>query len=164
MGAKHDKHKTADVASSIHHSGHNTKEISAASKQVNTKANTTIAAASSASLQSKPERAVQNFRLVWLDANIDETKEGFKNSFTELRKIVVALETFTDAGRCIEYLKTIDDQKIFLITSGSLGQKTVPLIHNMAQLDTIFVFCSDKDRHEGWAKEWSKVEGVHDSR
>ncbi|CAF3436874.1 unnamed protein product [Rotaria socialis] len=31
----------------------------------------------------------------------------------------------------------------------------------MAQLDTIFVFCINKDRHKVWAKDWSKVEGVH---
>ncbi|CAF3363654.1 unnamed protein product, partial [Rotaria socialis] len=63
--------------------------------------------------------------------------------------------------QCIEYLKRIDGQKIFLITSGSLGQKTVPLIHDMVQVDTIFVFCINKDRHKVWAKDWSKVEGVH---
>jgi hypothetical protein len=33
----------------------------------------------------------------------------------------------------------------------------------MVQLDTIFVFCSNKDQHKVWVKEWSKVEGVHGS-
>ncbi|CAF4710590.1 unnamed protein product, partial [Rotaria socialis] len=31
----------------------------------------------------------------------------------------------------------------------------------MVQVDTIFVFCINKDRHKVWAKDWSKVEGVH---
>ncbi|CAF2113552.1 unnamed protein product, partial [Rotaria magnacalcarata] len=115
----------------------------------------------STALRAPRSRFVQNYLVVWLDANIDEKKEHFQKSLVELRKIVVTLDLFTDVEQCIEYLKCIDGQKVFLITSGSLGQKAVPLIHNMAQLDTIFVFCINKDRHKVWAKEWPKVEGVH---
>ncbi|CAF3089457.1 unnamed protein product [Rotaria socialis] len=132
-------------------------------KQTQATTNAT-AVASSTSFRARPRRVVQNFVLVWLDAHIDEKKEDFRNSFTELRKLVVTLETFTEVNSCVEYLKSISDQKIFLIVSGSFGQTMVPFIHNMTQLDTIFVFCSNKDRHKVWAKEWSKVEGVHGSR
>ncbi|CAF3681272.1 unnamed protein product [Rotaria socialis] len=131
-------------------------------KQTQATTNAT-AVASSTSFRARPRRVVQNFVLVWLDAHIDEKKEDFRNSFTELRKLVVTLETFTEVNSCVEYLKSISDQKIFLIVSGSFGQTMVPFIHNMTQLDTIFVFCSNKDRHKVWAKEWSKVEGVHGS-
>ncbi|CAF2111658.1 unnamed protein product [Rotaria magnacalcarata] len=132
-------------------------------KQTQATTNATVAA-SSTNFRARPRRVVQNFVLVWLDAHIDEKKEDFRNSFTELRKIVVTLETFTEVDQCIEYLKSINDQKIFLIISGSVGQTMMPLIHKMTQLDTIFVFCSNKDRHKVWAKGWPKVEGVHGSR
>jgi Tfp pilus assembly protein PilF len=47
-----------------------------------------------------------------------------------------------------------------MIISGSLGQHIVPRVHNMSQVDSIFIFCGNKKRHEQWTKEWSKVKGV----
>ncbi|CAF1470743.1 unnamed protein product [Rotaria magnacalcarata] len=160
----HNDKKKSGVGSSIASSGHDTKTKSTTSKQNTEKTTTTTAAASSTALRARGSRIVQNYLVVWLDAYIDEKKEHFQRCIIELRKIVVKLDLFTDVEQCIEYLKRIDGQKVFLITSGSLGQKTVPLIHNMAQLDTIFVFCINKDRYKVWAKDWPKVEGVHGTR
>ncbi|CAF3342572.1 unnamed protein product [Rotaria socialis] len=121
-------------------------------------------ATSTEAFQPRPRRMVQNFLLVWLDANIDEGMEDFQKSLAELRKIFVTVEPFTDVDQCVDYLTSIDDQKIYLITSASLGQMTVPLIHDITQLDKIFVLCSNKDEHKVWANECSKVRGIYDSR
>ncbi|CAF2035609.1 unnamed protein product, partial [Rotaria magnacalcarata] len=106
---------------------------------------------------------VQNFLLVWLDANIDERKEDFQKSLTKLRNIVVTVEPFTDVDQCVDYLTSIDDQKVYLITTASTGKTIVPLIHEITQLDKIFVFYSNTDSHKAWAKEWSKVRDIYDS-
>jgi len=42
-------------------------------------------------------RIVQNYLLIWLDANSDESKEDFKKSLQQLRHIVASITTFTDA-------------------------------------------------------------------
>ena len=47
-----------------------------------------------------------------------------------------------------------------MIISGALGQHIVPRVHNLTQVDSIFIFCSNKKRHEEWAKDWSKIKGV----
>ena len=47
-----------------------------------------------------------------------------------------------------------------MIISGALGQHIVPVVHNMSQVDSIFIFCSNKQYHEQWTKEWSKIKGV----
>jgi tetratricopeptide (TPR) repeat protein len=47
-----------------------------------------------------------------------------------------------------------------MIISGSLGQHIVPRVHNMSQVDSIFIFCGNKQYHEQWTKEWSKIKGV----
>ncbi|CAF4587702.1 unnamed protein product, partial [Rotaria socialis] len=112
---------------------------------------------SSEDFRARPRRIVQNFLLVWLDANIDERKEDFEKSLAKLRNIAVTVEPFTDADQCVDYLTSVDDQKIYLITSASLGQMTVPLIHDITQLDKIFVLCSNKDEHKVWENECSKV-------
>ncbi|CAF1289686.1 unnamed protein product [Rotaria magnacalcarata] len=154
-----DKNKSSTASSSTS-AEYSENVVSAASKQATT--STTITA-SSEDFRARPRRIVQNFLLVWLDANIDEKKEDFRKSLTELRKIFVSIEPFTDVDQCVDYLTSIHDQKIYLITSASLGQTTVPLIHDIAQLNTIFVFCSNKDEHKLWAKEWAKVRDIHDS-
>ena len=51
-------------------------------------------------------------------------------------------------------------QEAFVISSGALGQHLVFDIHNMAQVHTIYIFCDNKQLHEGWANEWPKIEGV----
>jgi tetratricopeptide (TPR) repeat protein len=47
-----------------------------------------------------------------------------------------------------------------MIISGSVGQHIVPRVHNMSQVDSIFIFCGNRKRHEQWAKEWPKIKGV----
>jgi Tfp pilus assembly protein PilF len=47
-----------------------------------------------------------------------------------------------------------------MIISGSFGQQIVPHVHKMSQVDSIFIFCSNKKYHEQWAKDWAKIKGV----
>ncbi|CAF3328453.1 unnamed protein product [Rotaria socialis] len=155
-----DKSKSS-TASSATCAEYSANVFSVVSKQAITSATVET---SSEDFRARPRRIVQDFLLVWLDANIDEGKEDFQKSLAQLRKIFVTVEPFTDVDQCVDYLTSIDDQKIYLITSVSLGQTTVPLIHDIAQLDTIFVFCSNKDEHKFWANECSKVRGIYDSR
>ena len=44
--------------------------------------------------------------------------------------------------------------------SGSLGQHIVPTVHDMSQVDSIFIFCDNKEHQEEWTKNWFKVKGV----
>ncbi|CAF4226340.1 unnamed protein product, partial [Rotaria sordida] len=101
-------------------------------------------------------RIVQNFLLIWLDANIDESKKDFKYSLAQLRRIVTSIRTYTDAEECMQFMKEIKEEKIFLIISGSLGQHIVPKIDGWTQLDSIYVYCSNQSIHEQWAKTMSK--------
>ena len=80
---------------------------------------------------------------------------------TQLRSIVNDINIFTQPDACIQFLNEINDQKVFLIVSGTFGQHLVPQIHELPQLDTIYIFSGYKVRHEQWAKEWVKVKGVH---
>ncbi|CAF0987490.1 unnamed protein product [Adineta steineri] len=52
-------------------------------------------------------------------------------------------------------------ERVFVITSGSLGQHLVPEIHGMPQLEAVYIFCGDKSRHEGWTQNWTKIKGVY---
>ena len=57
----------------------------------------------------------------------------------------VCLLTFADIDECINFITDIKDEKVILITSGSLGQQITPCIHEIPQLDSIYVFLTDKN-------------------
>ncbi|CAF3374226.1 unnamed protein product, partial [Rotaria sp. Silwood2] len=112
----------------------------------------------------RPRRARQNlssFVLIWLDATFNEFEDYFKNSLQHLRQIVPSITTFTDAEECITFISEIKGEKVYLIVSGSLGQHIIPKIHAWSQLESVYIFCSNKSVHERWAEEWPKVKSVY---
>jgi tetratricopeptide (TPR) repeat protein len=105
-------------------------------------------------------KMVQNILLIWLDNNIDDNSTNCRNTITQLRCAVNTIKIFTDAQECIEFLESSDNEKACMIISGSLGQHMVSRVHNMSQVDSIFIYCDNKQHHEQWAKEWYKIKGV----
>ncbi|CAF3673503.1 unnamed protein product [Rotaria sordida] len=115
----------------------------------------------SGALLQPARRIIQNFLLVWLDVNIDESKEDFQNTLKQLRRIVASVTTFTDAQQCFDYLSGITKEKAFMIVSGSLGQKIAPEMEAIPQLETVYVFCSNQSYHEQWTNKVPKIKGVY---
>ncbi|CAF4143838.1 unnamed protein product, partial [Adineta steineri] len=103
---------------------------------------------------------MQNVLLIWLDSNIDETNNDCQNTITHLRRTINDTNTFTDGDQCFEFIQKISDKKACMIISGSLAQLIVPRVHNMPQIDSIFIFRDNEKHHEQWAKEWAKIKGI----
>jgi tetratricopeptide (TPR) repeat protein len=102
-----------------------------------------------------------NFLLIWVAADIDLSKEDYQDTLTQLRSVMDDVNVFLRPDQCIQFLNTMDDKKAFVIISGPLARQLVPNIHSMPQLDAIYIFCENKFQLEQWAKEWTKVKGVH---
>ena len=107
------------------------------------------------------QRILQNFLLIWLDAKLDESNEQCQKNLKQLRSIINTIYTFQELNSCVHFLDQITDEKVFLIVSGALGESIMSTIHDKSSLDTIYVFCENKGRHEGWTKQWSKIKGIH---
>jgi hypothetical protein len=101
---------------------------------------------------------VQNVLLIWLDTSIDEKNSDCQKILAQLRRIINAVNTFTGSDECIDFIS--NNEKVCMIISGTLGQLFVPLVHNMSQVDSIFIFCGNREGHEQWAKEWPKIKRV----
>ncbi|CAF1513815.1 unnamed protein product [Adineta steineri] len=133
------------------------------SVQTNTQANTKHVANFSmdavANRRMNMQR-MQNVLLIWLDNNINENNADCSNTIKQLKRVVNNVNTFTDGEQCVEFIQTINNNKVCMIVSGSLGQHIVPHVHEMSQVDTIFIFCSNQEWHKQWAKEWPKIKGV----
>ncbi|CAF1339646.1 unnamed protein product [Rotaria sp. Silwood1] len=53
-----------------------------------------------------------------------------------------------------DYLTDLTDEKISFIVSDAFGQHIVPLIHEIPQIKSIYVFCGvNKSNYEAWAKD-----------
>ncbi|CAF1358544.1 unnamed protein product [Adineta steineri] len=103
---------------------------------------------------------MQNVLLIWLDNNIDKNNEDCQNTITQLRRAVNEISIYTDVDQCLEFIQTIIDKKVCMIIPGYFGQHIVPRVHNMPGVDSIFVFCGNKNHHEQWIKDWPKIKGV----
>ncbi|CAF5010037.1 unnamed protein product [Rotaria sp. Silwood1] len=106
-------------------------------------------------------RERQNSLLVWLDTDFDESKDNYKISTQHLRNILETVTTFTDIDECIDFLSDIENENVFMIISGALGQHLIPVIQECSQLTSIYVLCDNQSTHQEWTKTIPKVKGVY---
>ena len=105
---------------------------------------------------------MQNLVLVWLDASLaDPNNSDCQHTINELRHVVSTINKFVCSKECINFLMSARNGKIAMIVSGTLGQRTMPLIHSIPHLSSIYVFCADRARHALWATAWPKIKGVY---
>ena len=114
--------------------------------QGNTNTNSPITTSSSTNIlvpSVSHRRILQNFRLVWLDSNTDQTKnDDFINIIGQLRQVVYDLTRFIDIDACIEFIRNVRNEKIFLICSGELGETIIPRYSSYDnQVNAIYIFC-----------------------
>ncbi|CAF3331935.1 unnamed protein product, partial [Rotaria sp. Silwood2] len=138
--------------------GKNSKEMISKST---TGATGSTGASSTAMLPSK--RITGNYLVIWADGNINLANEDCQHTLTQLRDVVNQVNTCTTAEECIQSLQENSEEISFVISSGALGQHLVPDIHGMPKLDAIYIFCGNKQRQEAWARNWTKIKGVHTS-
>ncbi|CAF1298353.1 unnamed protein product [Rotaria sp. Silwood1] len=108
-------------------------------------------------------RMVQNYVVIWVDGSIDEPNKDCQNTLEQLRNVVKEIKFCKTSTKCIEILNDMNNKRVCVIASGSLGQHLVPQIHDMPQLDSIYIFCGNESRHKEWAQNWSKIQNVSTS-
>jgi len=101
---------------------------------------------------------LETFSLLWLDAAVD-TREENRQAQIQLRNIINHLKTFDDENDCQRYILSISPQdRIVLIVSGRLGQIIVPRLHQLRQIISIYIYCTNKQANEQWSKQFTKVQ------
>ncbi|CAF3972062.1 unnamed protein product [Adineta steineri] len=116
---------------------------------------------SSSDIRQPRQRTAQNYFLVWVDASIDEGNKEYQDALTQLKNVVNDVNLCTQPDQCIQLLNQVDNERAFVVISGYLGQHLVPQIHDISQLDAIYIFCGNKSRYEEWTQNWTKIKGVH---
>ncbi|CAF2114193.1 unnamed protein product [Rotaria magnacalcarata] len=108
-------------------------------------------------------RTVENYLVVWVDANIDLNNSDCQHVLAQLRGVVNQVSTCTTAAECTKLLNDNKAETTFVISSGALGQHLLPDIDSLSKLNAVYVFCSSKQFHEEWIKNWKKIKGLYTS-
>ena len=96
--------------------------------------------------------------LIWLDQTFDEVR----NSFHLFQSLINTIQFFSNIDHHVGNLSMrLSMGKLFIITSGNLGEILVPTIETKSQIVAIYVYCNQRKHHEEWAKDYSKVKGVY---
>ncbi|CAF1368394.1 unnamed protein product [Adineta steineri] len=100
------------------------------------------------------------YSLIWLDALVNSSQEN-RRAQKQLRTSINHLLSFEDDQLCFDYLKSREkDDRIIFIVSGQFGQTFIPKIVHFRHIIAIYVYCFNKDFHQQWAKNYSKIKGV----
>ncbi|CAF1273754.1 unnamed protein product [Adineta ricciae] len=98
------------------------------------------------------------YKLHWLDQNAKDDiylqkqlNEFFNNELTIFDNII-------DYNENIRLLA--DEERVILIVSGYFGKELVPTVNNLSQVLAIYVYCSNRDLHLQWTKNYKKVRAV----
>lgn len=86
--------------------------------------------------------------LVWLLSNTIKSTLDFENSIRQLQQAIDTINWFTNFEQCIDFVQKNTDDTIYLIVSNDLGQSTVPHIHDMSQLNYIYMLGKSNRKHK----------------
>ncbi|CAF3070447.1 unnamed protein product, partial [Rotaria sp. Silwood2] len=96
-----------------------------------------------------------DINFVWYDndQNMNEVKSNLEN------KINFKINYYTNLEVCIDYVESIQwkMQRIFFITSASCSNDIIPRIHNLRQIDSIFLMSNEDIDIE---EKYSKIIGI----
>ncbi|CAF4885883.1 unnamed protein product [Rotaria sp. Silwood1] len=104
---------------------------------------------------------VENVILVWLDSSLEKQTESNKSLINQFYRVTGIVKTFSNVNECFNFINSIEYEKIFLIVSGSLGRQISPLIENLDQLYSTYIFCGNQASHEEWSKQYKKIKSIH---
>jgi tetratricopeptide (TPR) repeat protein len=104
----------------------------------------------------------ESISLIWFDPNIG-SREDTEQTKQQLRLINDYVIFRTDLEQCISLIQSINNEKIFLITSGSRALELLPVISALSQIDSIFIYCMKIDRYQHLISDYSKTIGIYNN-
>lgn len=105
-------------------------------------------------------RLAQSFILIWVDSTANEADPNIKKILKIIYQAVNLVKIYQDPNLCYGFLKTLTEEKVFLIVAGPLTQTLIPRVHPLIVVDKIFVFCGAKTKYEALTKTWPKIKIV----
>ncbi|CAF1636205.1 unnamed protein product [Adineta ricciae] len=90
----------------------------------------------------------ENITLIWFDTNIQIDSPDIQLTKRKLKEINNDTLVFTDINLCIQRIESIKSKKIFLVVSGMSADTLLSKVHNLCQIDSVFIFCMKKSKYD----------------
>jgi len=107
-------------------------------------------------LPSEVPENKEDIQLIWLDGNMNDSSDYLLTQ-TMLLEFNPAAQFYSNFDRCLDLIKSIKDEQIFLIVSGAFARRILSQIHNHQPLVAIFIFCANRQNHELLMQEFNKI-------
>lgn len=77
-----------------------------------------------------------------------------------LQKVVGSINQFLDVDNCVNFLRNIHTKNACIVMSGLFTEETMSVIHDCRQVNSIYIFCTDKSFYQSWVNKWFKLNGI----
>jgi tetratricopeptide (TPR) repeat protein len=98
----------------------------------------------------------EDIQLIWLDGNMNDSAD-YLLTRTMLLELNPAAQFYSNLDRCVDLIKSIKDEQIFLIVSGAFARPVLSQIHHHRSVVAIFIFCANRQHHESLIHEFNKI-------
>ncbi|CAF3309219.1 unnamed protein product [Rotaria socialis] len=109
---------------------------------------------------SNDKKNKENITIIWFDLRIgsDEDTETVEERIRSINDFVIFI---TDLDECVKYIKSVEKEKIFLITSEAKTTEILAQISSLPQIDSVFIFGRKTDQYEQLLSKCSKITGIY---
>ncbi len=103
--------------------------------------------------------SIEDVTIIWFDQYMDDAanQKDAETTKTLLREINDYVLFFSRPDPCIEYIKSVSKEKIFIITTGSYATQYLEKIHQLQQIDSVFIFCVRRSKYLPLMEQYSKI-------
>ncbi|CAF0785941.1 unnamed protein product [Adineta steineri] len=107
-------------------------------------------------------RMVRNYSLLYLDECMDEANQEYESLLTQLQTNTDNVDIFKQRDECVDFLTDAEENiKSFLVLENTIAQYIMPLVNDIPQLHSVYIFGNNKPQHEEWTAKWQKIKSVH---
>ncbi|CAF1228454.1 unnamed protein product [Adineta steineri] len=110
-------------------------------------------------LPNEVSKNKEDIQLIWLDGNMNDSHDYLLTQ-SMLIELNSAVQFYSHFHRCLDFIKSIKHEQIFLIVSGAFAQQILLQSHRYRPLVAIFIFCSNHQQHIPLMKEYNKITGI----
>ena len=99
--------------------------------------------------------------VIWLDSNIEKSRNDLDTKALIRRMVRGNLLTFKDTDQCVNHIfEKLTTKRVIFIVSNAFGPTAVSVIHNLPQIQIIYVYCRTRTIAEEWSKPYPKVSNI----
>ncbi|CAF1250778.1 unnamed protein product [Adineta steineri] len=107
-------------------------------------------------------RTTETFLLVWLHNSTDTVNNNdYQNIIIELQQAVSGVHRFTDVDEMVDFITDVAEEPIYLILSEAFVQTTISAVHEIPQVECVYILNENNAQCEQWLNQWQKIKGIY---